>query len=104
MRLDSVLDLLTTKDGTNENGFPILNILGRKTVFAKKGSIRSAEFYQASQSGYTLELMFEVYKLEYESQRYLEYQSKRYKIIRTYEKDKMVELVCQAYDESPVRT
>jgi SPP1 family predicted phage head-tail adaptor len=104
MRLDSVIDLLKTEDGTNENGFPVLNIIGRKTIFAKKGSIRSSEFYQAAQSGFSVELMFVVFKLEYESQRYIEYQAKKYKIIRTYEKDQMIELMCQAYDETPVRT
>lgn len=101
MRFDSVLDLLITENATNDNGFPILNISSRKTVFGNKKSIRSQEFYLASQSGYSLELMFVVYKAEYESQKYLEYQSKRYQIIRTFEKDKYVELMCQAYDEAP---
>ncbi|MEH7157471.1 phage head closure protein [Neobacillus drentensis] len=104
MRPDTVIELLKTEDGTNENGFGVLNILGRKTVFGEKYSIRSSEFYQASQSGYVLELMFQIYKLEYDSEKYLAYQSKIYKIIRTYEKNNKVELVCQAYDESPVRT
>ncbi|MBT2735138.1 hypothetical protein [Bacillus sp. ISL-7] len=116
MRLDIVIDLLELEESTNDNGFPQLSIKSRKTVFAKKGSIRSSEFYLASQSGFSLELMFEVLTLEYESQKYIEYKSKMYKVIRTYEKDKtykvtrtyekdkMTELVCQAYDEMPLGT
>jgi hypothetical protein len=116
MRLDSVIDLLVLEEVINDNGFPQVSIKSRKTVFAKKGSIRSSEFYLASQSGFSLELMFEVLTLEYESQKYIQYQSKMYKVIRTYEKDKMykitrtyekdkmIELVCQAYDEAPIGT
>lgn len=104
MRLDSVIDLLELEESLNANGFPQTSIKSRKTIFAKKGSIKSSEFYLASQSGFSLELMFEVFSLEYHSQKFIEYQSKRYKIIRTYEKDKMTELMCQAYDELPLGT
>jgi hypothetical protein len=104
MRLDRVINLLVLEETINANGFRLALVKSRRTVFAKKGSVRSTEFYQAAQSGFSLELMFEVLKLEYRSEKYIEFQSKIYKIIRTYEKDKMVELACQAYDESPVRT
>jgi hypothetical protein len=104
MRFDGVINLLKTEDGTNENGFPELIILSQKTVFGSKKSIQSREFYLAAQSGFTLELMFEIFKYDYDSQKYLEYESKRYKIIRTYETDKYIELMCQAYDELPLGT
>jgi hypothetical protein len=104
MRFNTVINLLKTEDGINENGFPELLVISQKTVFGSKKSIQSREFYLAAQSGFTLELMFEIFKGEYESEKYLEYESKRYKIIRTFEKDKYIELMCQAYDAAPLRT
>jgi SPP1 family predicted phage head-tail adaptor len=101
MRFDSVVDLLKMEDEINENGFAEKVVTSRKTVFAKRASIKSAEFYSAAQSGYSLELMFDVYTLEFDSQNFVEYQSKIYKIIRTYEKGKFTELICQAHDDKP---
>ncbi|MBT2696348.1 phage head closure protein [Bacillus sp. ISL-40] len=101
MRFDTTIDLLELEETTGDNGFPQTSVKSRKTVYAKRGSIRSSEFYLAAQSGFSLELMFVVFTLEYASQKYIEYQTKRYKIIRTYEKEKYTELICQAYQESP---
>jgi hypothetical protein len=101
MRFDSVINLVEMNVATDDDGFPESTISGRKTVFAQKGSIKSHEFYSASQSGFSLELMFELLTLEYEAQKFVEYETKVYEVIRTYEKGKFTELICQAYVESP---
>jgi SPP1 family predicted phage head-tail adaptor len=100
MRFDRTIDLLGMSEDINENGFPTSSITSRKTIFAKKSSIKSNEFYSAAQSGFSLEIMFEVLTLEYESEKYVEFETKLYKIIRSYEKDRITELICQAYADS----
>lgn len=89
------------EETTDADGFPVKIDKDRKTIFADKKSIRSNEFYLASQSGYKLDLMFDVLALEYQSQKYLDYESKRYEIVRTYEKGDKIELVCRAYVDTP---
>jgi hypothetical protein len=100
MRLDTVIELVDMEERVNENGFFENVILNRKSVFAKKENVRRAEFYSATQSGYVREkAAFSILSLEYESQKFVEYQSKTYMIIRSYEKGNFTELFCQAYQE-----
>lgn len=101
MRFDSVIDLVNAEKGTNENGFSQLIENSRRTIFANKKSIKSSEFYLASQSGFSLEIMFEVFSAEYESEAYLDFGEKRYEIVRVYDKGKLTELICQAYVDKP---
>lgn len=102
MRLDTVIDLFNLKEVRNENDFPEKIIDGQRSVFAKKESVRSTEFYAATSSGFSREkLVFVILTLEYDSQEFVEYNSRTYQIIRTYEKGKFIELICQAYQERP---
>jgi SPP1 family predicted phage head-tail adaptor len=95
MLFREVVDLVSIVKGKDEDGFPadVDNI--RSNIFANKKSVRSSEFYLASQSGYTLDLMFEIRSIDYESESHLEFNGKRYEIIRTYDKGEIIELVCQ---------
>lgn len=99
MMFRDVLDLLETDEATNENGFSVLTVKSKTRVFANKKSVRSNEFYLASQSGFSLELMFEVRSIEYSLQKFLEYESKRYEIVRAYDRGEFTELVCQAHND-----
>jgi hypothetical protein len=101
MRFDTQINLVEMAETTDSEGFPSLTIISRKPIFSRRSSIKSNEFYSAAQSGFSLEIMFEVFTLEYDSQKYVEYDSKIYKIIRTYEKSKITELICQAYAANP---
>ncbi|MFS1511884.1 phage head closure protein [Chengkuizengella sp. SCS-71B] len=101
MRLDQVIKLLKIEDGINDNGFPEKIVVDQKEILAAKRSVKSNEFYSAAQSGYELEIMFEVHTLEYGSQKHLEYEGKTYEIVRTYEKGRYIELICKTYDEKP---
>jgi hypothetical protein len=101
MRLDNVIELLDVSEIINENGFSEIQVTTSKTDFVNKGSVKSNEFYAAAQSGFALEIMFTVLTWEYSNQKYVEFEAKRYKIIRTYEKGKYTEIICQAYDEGP---
>lgn len=101
MLFRDVVDLVFIEEGTNENGFPVKTETGRTTVFANRKSVRGNEFYLAAQNGIHLELMFVIRTSDYQSQRYLDFENKRYEIIRTYDNGEWMELVCQLYVESP---
>jgi SPP1 family predicted phage head-tail adaptor len=64
--------------------------------FAKKQSIRTNEFYSAVESGITPSIEFVMKRLDYEGQTELEYNKKRYSVIRTIDpKNKFdIVLVC----------
>ena len=69
------------------------------TVFADKKAVRQSEFYAAANAGLRPELMFIVHAHEYYGHEMLRYPTSagsEYDIIRTYEKDDLVELVCSA--------
>jgi len=67
-----------------------------RQVFANRRSVRQSEFYAAHMAGLQPEVMFEVRSFEYQGERALRYQGRRYDIIRTYDRGEMTELVCEA--------
>lgn len=97
MRWSDVINLIKLTSGKDDEGFPtdpVENV--RSNVFANKMSAGSGEFYRAAQAGYTVDKVFEVRKIEYEDENFLEYEGERYSILRTYEKGENIELVCLA--------
>ncbi|MED3972253.1 phage head-tail adapter protein [Priestia megaterium] len=88
---------LITTEIQKISGVQKLVSTGKQMVFVNKKDIGTQEFYLASQSGIKLELMLNMHTLDYNSQEYLEFNSKTYKIIRTYDKGEQIELKCQAY-------
>lgn len=82
---------------TPDNGMgDVVNIEVPRQVFVNKKSIRQSEFYQASANGLKPELMFEIRYGEYQGETLLEYNSKKYTIIRQFSKnDEIVELICE---------
>lgn len=95
MLFRDVVNLVDISCTENDIGDPIENET-KLQVFADKQSIRQSEFYQAAATGLRPELMFVIRSIDYNQQPKLEYNSKTYTIIRTYEKDgELIELVCQ---------
>ena len=88
------IDLINVTTTVNDIG-NIVETETSRTVFADKGSIKQSEFYQAMAQGLKPELTFIIRTIEYENEPMLEYNSKPYTIIRTYEKDEFIELICQ---------
>ncbi|MGI8380423.1 phage head closure protein [Priestia megaterium] len=100
MLFNEVLSLIKLGQETqNDEGFPVPGQETSRDVFANEKSIRGNEFYMAAQSGYTLETMFEIHSLDYEEETIVEYESKRYRVVRTYERkqEEITELFCRAY-------
>ena len=71
-------------------------------IYATKKSVRQSEFYTAQQIGHNPQIMLIVDALDFESAvvdgepaSEVEYNDKRYVILRTYEPDSDVELICE---------
>jgi len=90
-----VIELVKVTYQQNEIG-EWLPVETKRQVMADKQSVRQSEFYQAAIAGLRPEVMFVVRSAEYEGEAQLEYNGKRYNIVRTYDKDgEFTELVCE---------
>lgn len=98
MVMDKLIYLISTVK--SDNGIGDTTETDTKTeVFASEESVRQSEFYQAMSTGLKPEIMFKIWKFEYSGETKLEYNSKKYNIIRTYisKKDtRFIELICNA--------
>jgi SPP1 family predicted phage head-tail adaptor len=95
MRKKEVIKLIGASTVQNDIGDPIEEISGEREIFAEKKSIKQSEFYQAAATGLKPELTFVVWTREYNQESTLEYNSKKYNIIRTYDRDdEHTELIC----------
>lgn len=66
-----------------------------KEVFAEKRSISQQEFFNAGQTDIKPTKCFVIYSHEYNDERFLIYENKKYSIYRTYEKEEDIELYCE---------
>lgn len=64
-------------------------------VFASKKSIRQSEFYQAQAAGLKPSIAFDVRSVEYNDEKLLEYDGKKYGIMRAYDRSEFIELICE---------
>ena len=95
MLFSDVIDLITFRADTDDNGDPVEIETGRNSVYAEKKSVRQSEFYAAAKHQTNLTQMFLVRTIDYNGERKLEYNGKIYYVVRTYDKgDEMTELVC----------
>lgn len=64
-------------------------------VFADTGSVGRNEFYNAARDGMKPTVIITVRYFEYNNEKYLKYEGKKYKVERTYSTDKEeIELTC----------
>ena len=98
-----VIKLISTTQTTNDIG-NIIDVETKREVFADKQSIRQSEFYQAAATGLKPELMFVIRTEEYQNEEIVEYNDKKYNIIRTYDKNgELLELICSGIVGTEVR-
>lgn len=102
MRKDSEIFLIGTSGATQTNALGnAIPVPIKRHTFAEKKSVRQSEFYQAAVSDLKPQFTFVVWTLEYHGESELEYEGKKYKIIRTFEPDeKDTELVCEGLSTS----
>ncbi|MGE6516639.1 phage head closure protein [Lysinibacillus sphaericus] len=94
-RWSDEIQLLSIVEGTNDNGYPVEEEVLSEIIFANKKSVRSSEFYQAASTGKAVQVMFEIYTVEFnENAKYVIFEEKQYGIVRTYDKGEKTEIVC----------
>lgn len=90
-----IINLLTKTAATSDDyGNRVVTEIKRQ-VFCDVNSIRQSEFYQAHTIGLKPELYFVVWALDYQGEQSIEYNSVRYEVLRTYQKNDKLELVCR---------
>lgn len=66
------------------------------TVLCSLKSVGRSEFYNAAATGLRPELVFVVHGYEYSGERLVEFEGKRYNVVRTYANDyEEIELTCE---------
>jgi len=94
-RPDQAIFMISVTYTENDMGDSI-KVYTKRLVFAEKKSIRHSEFYQAQSTGLQPELEFVVWTSEYSQEPMIEFDSKEYNIIRTFDRaDGRTELTCQ---------
>lgn len=97
-RWSDVINLVSTEEYTDEDGFPVdVEVRGEDT-FASKLPVKSSEFYQASQAGYLIAATFKIRSIDYQGEESLVFEEDLYRIVRTYDKGEFIELSCEKRD------
>lgn len=89
-----VVELISITATEDADGY-ITEMETRTEVFADAQSVKREEFYKGLQAGVELNTTFIIRACDFDSQKHLEFDGKRYTIVRTYTKDgEMLELNC----------
>lgn len=81
--MECIITLIAEETRQDEDGYRYTSETLSK-VYAKKKSVRRSEFYKALNSGVICTAEFEVFLHDYNNERLVEYNGRRYKIERTY--------------------
>ena len=88
------LELGKLKIIVNDNGVEEETITTRE-VFCNEKSVTTNEYYQSSQNGNEIKIIFEVKQIDYGKEQFVLYENETYKIIRTYKTNSEdIELHC----------
>lgn len=88
MRWSDEITLIHAELDSDDEGFTVTTLGDRKTVFANRKSVGFHEFFKAKQAGFTEQMKFDIFAVEYDGQPVAEYMDKPYRILRTYEDPK----------------
>lgn len=92
--MNDVLLLIQQHRSVDEYGDPVLQETSRQ-VFCGVRSIGEKEFYQAHAVGLQPEIKFVLADyLDYNREPLVEHNGQRYRVLRTYRKDRELELTC----------
>lgn len=81
--MDAVLTLIKETPYKDENGVQRVTQTSRN-VFCDKKSITRSEFFNAGRNGLNPEMMFKVFRGDYDGERKCEFEGKKLAIYRTY--------------------
>ena len=89
-----VLKLGKLKVIVNDNGVEEKN-LDTREIFCNEKSVTTTEYYQSTQNGNEIKIIFEIKQIDYEKEQYVIYEGETYKVIRTYKTNSEdIELHC----------
>ena len=102
MTFDHELVLVRIEAGENDLGDPI-TIRTKKPILCDVSSVGRNEHYQAAAHGLKPELVFVISKWDYDGEKEVEFEGKKYNVLRTYQPKKAkvlgdfetMELVCE---------
>lgn len=96
MEYQEIIYLVSNTKEEDEIGNIITSSFQLNKIYAKKQSVRTNEFYSAVETGLTPSIEFVIKRLDYDGQTELEWNNKRYSVIRTVDpKNKFdIVLVC----------
>ena len=96
MEYSEIIYLLTESIGEDNIGNQISSLTSSKKIYAKVQSVRTNEYYNAVEVGMTPSVEFVIKKLNYNGEQEIEWNNKRYNVIRVVEpKNKFdIVLVC----------
>ena len=91
-----IAELISVVYTSNEIGDTI-EVASFRQVYVNKKSVRQSEYYQAMSTGLKPEIMLEVRTIDYEDEKEIKFNDRKYRIIRAYDKNgEITELVCEA--------
>ena len=96
MQYSEIIYLVTESMGVDAIGNVTSTITSKKKIYAKVQSVRTNEYYNAVEVGMTPSVEFVIKKLNYNGEEEIEWNNKRYSVIRVIEpKNKFdIVLVC----------
>lgn len=83
MEYSEIIYLINEVVGEDEIGNTITSSFTSSKCYAKKQSLRTNEFYSAVEVGLTPSIEFVVKRLNYNGEQEIEWNNKRYQVIRT---------------------
>lgn len=94
-----VIKLFDKTISKSDTGFETRNETTGREVYAEQCGVGRSEFYKAAAAGMTPAVTFIVSEADYQEERLIEYNSKVFKLIRSYPiPNRKIELVCQGVE------
>lgn len=78
------IKLITESKDLNNNGFMQKNVINEKIVYGNRKSVTRDEFYKSAQAGFKINCIFELKRCDYDGQEIIEFENKRYRVLRDY--------------------
>lgn len=92
--MNDIINLISVARTEDSDGY-FTDTETMEQVFCNVKSVSRTEFYEAYKAGLSLALSIEMWNDEYAGQKEIEYNNKRYRVERTYMKDRQtIELNC----------
>lgn len=93
MEYSEIIYLITESVGADDIGNQVSALTSSKKCYAKTQSIRTNEFYNAVEIGMTPSVEFVIKKLNYNGEKEVEWNNRRYDVIRVVEPKNKFDIV-----------